>query len=178
MVLKIYERSEGQLEEDINSENQATLTLPFELRQKSRLKATLDNGTDIGLMLPRGGLLRGGDVLRAEDGTLVKIIAAAESVSKVTHEDPLMRARACYHLGNRHVPLQITQHYLCYTHDHVLDEMVIGLGLNVECVMAPFEPEAGAYGGGHKHSHDDGSHDHDHHHEHDHQHNHNHNHNH
>jgi len=150
MVLKIHERLENT-----NSENQATLTLPFELRQKSRLKATLDNGIEVGLMLQRGGLLRGGDLLRAEDGMTIKIIAAAESVSKVTHDEPLMLMRASYHLGNRHVPLQITENYLCYTHDHVLDEMVKGLGLQVECVMAPFEPEGGAYGGGHKHSHDD-----------------------
>ena len=149
MVLKILERLE-----DSNSENKATLTLPFELRQKSRLKATLDNGVEVGLMLPRGGLLRGNDLLRAEDGMIVKVVAAAESVSKVTHEDNLMLMRASYHLGNRHVPLQITKDYLCYTHDHVLDEMVRGLGLEVECVMAPFEPEGGAYGGGHKHSHD------------------------
>ena len=167
MVLKIYERLDVQNDDASIAENEATLTLPFELRQKSRLKATLDNCTEVGLMLPRGGLLRGGDLLRAEDGTVVKVIAANESVSKVTHDDPLMRARACYHLGNRHVPLQITQDYICYTHDHVLDEMVIGLGLNVECVMAPFEPEAGAYGGGHKHSHDDS---HDHHHAHQHSH--------
>lgn len=167
MVLKIYERLDVQNDDASIAENEATLTLPFELRQKSRLKATLDNRTEVGLMLPRGGLLRGGDLLRAEDGTVVKVIAANESVSKVTHDDPLMRARACYHLGNRHVPLQITQDYICYTHDHVLDEMVIGLGLNVECVMAPFEPEAGAYGGGHKHSHDDA---HDHHHAHQHSH--------
>ena len=171
MVLKIYERLEDKPTEVIASENYETLTLPFELRQKSRLKATLDNGTEVGLMLPRGGLLRGGDLLRAEDGTVIKVVAAEESVSKVTHEDPLMRARACYHLGNRHVPLQIAQDYVCYTHDHVLDEMVLGLGLNVECVMAPFEPEAGAYGGGHKHSHDE-SHDHDHGHHHAHQHSH------
>jgi len=167
MVLKIYERLDVQNDDVPIAENGATLTLPFELRQKSRLKATLDNSTEVGLMLPRGGLLRGGDLLRAEDGTVVKVIAANESVSKVTHDDPLMRARACYHLGNRHVPLQITQDYICYTHDHVLDDMVIGLGLNVECVMAPFEPEAGAYGGGHKHSHDDS---HDHHHAHQHSH--------
>ena len=167
MVLKIYERLDVQNDDASIAENEATLTLPFELRQKSRLKATLDNRTEVGLMLPRGGLLRGGDLLRAEDGTVVKVIAANESVSKVTHDNPLMQARACYHLGNRHVPLQITQDYICYTHDHVLDEMVIGLGLNVECVMAPFEPEAGAYGGGHKHSHDDS---HDHHHAHQHSH--------
>jgi len=165
MVLKIYERLESS-----ESENQATLTLPFELRQKSRLKATLDNGTEVGLMLPRGGLLRGGDLLRAEDGTVIKIVAAAESVSKVTHDDPLMLMRASYHLGNRHVPLQVSQNYLSYTHDHVLDEMVTGLGLQVACVMAPFEPEGGAYGGGHKHSHDD--HDENHHHGHTHQHSH------
>lgn len=163
MVLKIHERLENT-----NSESQATLTLPFELRQKSRLKATLDNGIEVGLMLQRGGLLRGGDLLRAEDGMTIKIIAAAESVSKVTHDEPLMLMRASYHLGNRHVPLQITENYLCYTHDHVLDEMVKGLGLQVECVMAPFEPEGGAYGGGHKHSHDDHDEAHNHTHQHSH----------
>lgn len=150
MVLKIYERIE-----DVKEESSATLTLPFELRQKSRLKAKLDDGTEVGLMVTRGGLLRGGDLLRAENNVVIKVIAAAESVSKVTHSDPLMLARACYHLGNRHVPLQITKGYLCYAHDHVLDEMVTGLGLDIECVNAPFEPEGGAYGGGHKHHHDD-----------------------
>lgn len=161
MVLKIYERII-----DTKEENLALLTLPFELRQKSRLKAKLDDGTEIGLMLTRGGLLRGGDLLRAENGLVIKVVAAAELVSKVTHDDPLMLARACYHLGNRHVPLQITKDYLCYTHDHVLDEMVMGLGLNVECVTAPFEPEGGAYGGGHKHHHDNEAHSHSHSHPH------------
>jgi len=165
MVLKIHERLEHT-----DAENQETLTLPFELRQKSRLKATLDNGIEVGLMLQRGGLLRGGDLLRAEDGMIIKIIAAAESVSKVTHDDPLMLMRASYHLGNRHVPLQITEDYLCYTHDHVLDDMVKGLGLQVECVMAPFEPEGGAYGGGHKHGHDDHEEAHSHTHSHQHSH--------
>jgi urease accessory protein len=160
MILKVYERID-----DVKEENLATLTLPFELRQKSRLKAKLDDGTEIGLMLTRGGLLRGGDLLCAENGLAIKVVAAAESVSKVTHADPLMLARACYHLGNRHVPLQITTDYLCYTHDHVLDEMVIGLGLNVECATAPFEPEGGAYGGGHRHG-DDEPHSHSHSHQH------------
>lgn len=166
MLLKIYERLESHPEENVDPENQLTLTLPFELRQKSRLKATLDNGTEVGLMLSRGGLLRGGDFLRAEDGTLIKIVAAAETVSKVTHDDPLMLMRASYHLGNRHVPLQVSRNSLLYTHDHVLDEMVTGLGLQVECVEAPFEPEGGAYGGGHKH----GEHDHNHSHSHQHSH--------
>lgn len=161
MVLKIYERIE-----DVKEESSATLTLPFELRQKSRLKAKLDDGTEVGLMLTRGGLLRGGDLLRAENNLIIKVVAAAEQVSKVTHVDPLMLARASYHLGNRHVPLQITKEYLCYTHDHVLDEMVIGLGLHVECITAPFEPEGGAYGGGHKHHNDDEAHSHPHSHHH------------
>ena len=166
MVLKIYER----LEETPAPDDAATLTLPFELRQKSRLRATLDNGTEVGLMLPRGGLLRGGDLVRAEDGSIIKVVAAAESVSKVTHEDPLMLMRASYHLGNRHVPLQVSRNALYYTHDHVLDEMVKGLGLVVECVDAPFEPEGGAYGGGHRHS--DHEHEHGHSHSHTHQHSH------
>lgn len=163
MVLKVLERFDSHSDSSINSEHQATLTLPFELRQKSRLKAALDDGTEVGLILSRGGLLRGGDLLRAENGLMIKIVAATESVSKVTHDDPLMRARACYHLGNRHVPLHITEDYISYTHDHVLDELVMGLGLNVECVMAAFEPEGGAYGGGHHHhQHDEHEHTHSH----------------
>lgn len=161
MVLKVHQRLEKN-----NLEHQANLTLPFEIRQKSRLKATLDDGTEVGLMLPRGGLLRGGDLLQAEDGTIIKIVAAPESVSKVTHEDSLMLMRASYHLGNRHVPLQVEKDYLCYVHDHVLDEMVRGLGLAVECVTEPFEPEGGAYGGGHHHSHSDNEHSHSHQHSH------------
>lgn len=141
---------------------QLVLTLPFELRQKSRLKANLNNGIQVGLMLPRGHLLRGGDCLRAEDGSVIRIEAAPESVSTVRHPDPLMIARASYHLGNRHVPLQIGNGWLRYQHDHVLDDMVRGLGLEVSCEDAAFEPEGGAYGG-HSHGHDHG---HEHHHDH------------
>jgi len=130
-----------------------TLTLPYELRQKSRLKATLDNGLDIGLMLPRGTILRGGDVIKAEDGTVIMIKAAAETVSVAEINDATLFARACYHLGNRHVPLQISNNSLCYLHDHVLDDMLNGLGIETRCEQTCFEPEAGAYGGGHQHSH-------------------------
>lgn len=131
-----------------------TLTLPFELRQKSRLRATLDNGDDIGLMLPRGTILRGGDVLKAEDGTIVLVKAAQETVSTATIDNPTLFARACYHLGNRHVPLQITGNSLRYLHDHVLDDMLAGLGVSTICEQATFEPESGAYGGGHHHHHE------------------------
>ncbi len=128
-----------------------TLTLPYELRQKSRLKATLDNGNEIGLMLPRGTILRGGDAIKAEDGTVIMIKAAEETVSIAEINDATLFARACYHLGNRHVPLQINDNSIRYLHDHVLDEMLAGLGINTTCQQATFEPESGAYGGGHHH---------------------------
>jgi urease accessory protein len=133
-----------------------TLTLPYELRQKSRLRASLDNGDEIGLLLPRGTVLRGGDYLKSETGQVILVKAADEVVSTVSEKDPTLFARACYHLGNRHVPLQIGDGWLRYLHDHVLDDMLRGLGLSVGCERAPFEPEAGAYGGGHHH------HDHEH----------------
>jgi urease accessory protein len=129
------------------------LELPFELRQKSRLRVTLDNGEEAGLILDRGAILRGGDKLLADDGRIVEVIAAQETVSTVRCDDPWQLARASYHLGNRHVALQIGAGWLRYRHDHVLDDMVRGLGFSVVVENAPFEPEAGAYGGGHSHGH-------------------------
>ena len=131
---------------------ETTVTLPFELRQKSRIKVILDDGRVAGVILPRGGLLRGGDCLKTSEGIIVEVIAANESVSTIYSESALELARACYHLGNRHVHLQITEKFIRYIHDHVLDEMVGGLGLKVTLENAAFEPEAGAYsGGGHSH---------------------------
>lgn len=124
-----------------------TLTLPYEARQKSRLLARTDGGTNVGLFLPRGTVLRGGDVLTGPDGAVVRIVAAPEAVSVVRTDDALSFARACYHLGNRHVALQIEPGELRYLADHVLDEMVRGLGLAVDHARAPFEPEPGAYRG-------------------------------
>ena len=136
---------------------QAKLTLPFELRQKSRLRAVLDSGDEVGLFLPRGTVLRQGDLLQTTNGLVVQVIAALEFVSIATAANPLLLARACYHLGNRHVALQIGADWLRYLHDHVLDRMVGELGLTVVCTQAPFEPEAGAYdhyhGSGHSHDH-------------------------
>lgn len=130
----------------------ATLTLPLEKRLRSRLRATLDDGGDAGIFLPRGQTLRDGDLLASDDGTVVRICAAPEVLSEVLVDDPALLARACYHLGNRHVALQIEPGRLCYLHDHVLDEMLLGLGLQATCTEAPFEPETGAYGG-HAHGH-------------------------
>lgn len=129
------------------------LSLPFELRSKSRLRTALATGEEVGLVLERGSVLRGGDLLLAVDGRVVEIVAASELVSTVHAADPSALARAAYHLGNRHVALQVGAGWLRYLCDHVLDEMVRGLGLEVSTENAPFEPEAGAYGGGHAHSH-------------------------
>lgn len=134
---------------------QGTLTLPFEARQKSRLRTRLDSGEEAALYLERGHILRHGDRLQTAEGFLVEILAAPESVSTVRSDDPLQLARACYHLGNRHVALQIGPGWARYLHDHVLDDMVRGLGLEVIHEHAPFEPEAGAYQGGHHHHHHD-----------------------
>jgi urease accessory protein len=129
------------------------LVLPFELRQKSRLRARLESGAEVGLFLERGIVLRGGDLLVAEEGTVIEVAAAPETVSTVREPDATRLARAAYHLGNRHVPVEIGAGWLRYGHDHVLDDMVRGLGLSVVVEEAPFEPEAGAYGHSHGHGH-------------------------
>jgi len=136
-----------------HGEPSATLTLPLDRRLRSRLRVTLDDGTAAGVFIERGQVLRDGDLLCSADGVVVQIRAAAEPVSEVRCDDPLVLARACYHLGNRHVPLQIAQGLLRYQHDHVLDDMLRGLGLQPRCTQAPFDPEPGAYGGIHGHSH-------------------------
>jgi len=126
---------------------ETTLTLALEQRLRSRLRVTLDDGTEAGLFLERGQVLRDGDLIGSVDGLIVQIRAAAEPVSSVPCDDLLLLARASYHLGNRHVPLQIGDRFLRYRHDHVLDEMLRGLGLQPQFEHAPFEPEPGAYGG-------------------------------
>jgi urease accessory protein len=128
------------------------LVLPFDERKKSRLRTTLASGEAVGLILERGSMLRGGDQLIADDGRVVEIIAADEKVSTARAADPGQLARVSYHLGNRHVPLQIGVGWVRYQHDHVLDDMVRGLGSSVDVEYAPFEPEGGAYGA-HTHAH-------------------------
>lgn len=155
-----------------SGEPQATLTLALDRRVRSRLRVTLDDGRAAGVFLARGEVLRDGDLLGSADGLVVQVKAAAESVSEVRCDDPLLLARACYHLGNRHVMLQIEPACVRYQHDHVLDDMLRGLGLTPVCIEAPFEPEPGAYGGSaqtHSHAH---GHNHDHHGHHDHGHGH------
>ena len=131
-----------------------TLTLPYDARKRSRQRVMLDNGQPAALMLPRGTLLRHGDRLRLHGDACIEVRAAPESVSTVQTSDPVQLTRVAYHLGNRHVPLQVGSGWLRYQHDHVLDEMVKHLGAAVTGEIAPFEPEAGAHApGGHGHSH-------------------------
>lgn len=131
----------------------ASVTLDFEHRQRSRLRVTLDGAGEAAIRLPRGEVLRGGDRLRSVQGAVVEVRAADETLSHVQSTDPFVLARAAYHLGNRHVPVQLGAGWLCYRHDHVLDHMVQGLGLAVTTMQGPFEPESGAYAGHHGHAH-------------------------
>ena len=140
---------------DAGTDPAASLTLDFDARSKSRLRATLDDGTDVAVILPRGSQLAPGDRLSSSDGLIVEVKAAREKVSRVTTDDALLLARACYHLGNRHVALQILPTELRYLHDHVLDDMVRLLGLEVTTAELTFEPESGAYG---DHAHVQGDH--------------------
>ena len=143
-----------------SGEVNVSLTLPLERRIRSRQRVMLDNGMAAGVFLERGQVLHDGDLLGDCNGLIVQVRAAAESVSEVRCDDPLQLARACYHLGNPHVALQIEAGMLRYQHDHVLDDMLRGLGLQPTFAQVPFEPEAGAYGGtahahAHQHAHDD-----------------------
>ena len=146
----------------------STMELDWDTRQKSRFEAADSAGRSIGVFLPRGTVVRGGDVLVADDGSLVRVIAAPQPVLMITHctnhGTPYDLIRAAYHLGNRHVPIELKPDHLKIEPDHVLADMLRAMHLIVHAVDEAFEPENGAYAsGGHGHSHD---HDHDHGHDH------------
>ena len=153
----------------------STVELDWDVRQKSRFAATDSAGRELGIFLPRGTLVRGGDVLVAEDGSMVRVIAAPQPVLVITHcknhGTPFDLTRAAYHLGNRHVPIELQPDHLKIEPDHVLADMLRAMHLIVTEQNLAFEPEGGAYAAGHGgHSH--GAHGHDHHHGHDHGHSH------
>lgn len=144
----------------------ATVELDWDVRQKSRFDATDSQGRRLGVFLPRGTLVRGGDVLLAEDGSMVRVIAAPQAVLRITacsaHGSPFDLTRAAYHLGNRHVPIELKPDHLKIEPDHVLADMLRAMHLIVNEAEEAFEPEGGAYssgGHGHGHGHDHG-HDH------------------
>jgi urease accessory protein len=128
-----------------------TVSLTFDARSRSRLLLRLDSGEQAALIVERGRLLRGGDRVRAVDGREVRILAAEEALLEAASDDALLVAKAAYHLGNRHVAVEVLPNRLRFLEDHVLGEMVRGLGLAVAPLRAPFEPEGGAYGHHHAH---------------------------
>jgi urease accessory protein len=139
----------------------ASVELDWDIRQKSRFEATDSLGRQLGIFLPRGTLVRGGDVLIAEDGSMVKVIAAPQTVLRITacssHGSPFDLTRAAYHLGNRHVPIELKPDHLKMEPDHVLADMLRSMHLIVKEVSESFEPEGGAYSaGGHGHAHEAG----------------------
>lgn len=149
---------------DRSEDPQYRAALSFHERTKGRLRITTEDGIDAGIQIERGQILNHGQLIANENGEILEVLAKNESVSVATTDSPLLFARACYHVGNRHAEVQIGDQQLVYLHDHVMDEMLRQLGLDVSAQQLPFQPENGAYSaGGHSHSH---SHDHDHHHEH------------
>ena len=125
--------------------------LDFDARCKSRLLVRLDDGDRSALIVERGRILRGGERLHLENGREIEIVAEDESLLEAASADALLIAKAAYHLGNRHVAVQVMHGRLRFLADHVLAEMVRGLGLDVSPISAPFEPEGGAYGHHHAH---------------------------
>jgi urease accessory protein len=132
------------------------LELPYERRQKSRQRAVLDSGEEVAIELARGSVLRGGDWLVGSDGRVIEVVAESERLLHAECDSPEALARVAYHLGNRHVPVEVGQGWLRLASDHVLEEMVKGLGARVAAVDAPFEPEAGAYAPHHRHDNESG----------------------
>jgi urease accessory protein len=143
----------------------STITLDWDTRQKSRFDATDSTGRLLGIFLPRGTVVRGGDVLVAEDGSLIRVEAAPQAVMRITacteHGSPFDLTRAAYHLGNRHVPIELKPDHLKIEPDHVLADMLRAMHMTVVPVSEAFEPESGAYGdhgrhAGHAHGHNHG----------------------
>ena len=172
--------SQGQGLAPVLVRRAATVTLDWDVRQKSRFDAETSDGRRVGVFLPRGTVVRGGDVLVTQDGSLLRVVAAPQAVLRITactdhhhghaHDPAFDLMRAAYHLGNRHVPIELKPDHLKIEPDHVLADMLRAMHLTVSEVQAPFEPEGGAYGdhgaGGsghhhdHAHGHDHGSHEH------------------
>ncbi len=127
------------------------LVLPYELREKSRQRAQLASGEEVAVFTVRGTVLRDGDLLKGDDGRVVKVKAAPEATYKASCESPQALLRCAFHLGNRHTQAQVGDGWLRIRQDPVLKDMLAGLGAIVIDEQAPFEPESGAYGGGHHH---------------------------
>ncbi|GKS69285.1 urease accessory protein [Nitrosomonas sp. PY1] len=144
------------------------LVLPYEMRENSRLRATLASGEEVAILTTRGTVLRNNDLLKSDDGRVIRIVAAHEPTYKITCKTPYDLLRCAFHLGNRHTQTQVGEGFLRIHCDSVLKQMLEGLGATVVDESAQFEPESGAYSGaagGHHHSHEHSHHDEHHHHD-------------
>lgn len=136
---------------DTTPEVNHTIILDYDQRTKGRLRTVTVNGVDAGLFLERGKVLRNGDLLATKDGELVAVQAANESLIEARCDEWLTFAKCCYHLGNRHVPIQVGDLFLRMRPDYILEDMLVQLGMSASKITAPFDPEQGAYSGGHHH---------------------------
>jgi urease accessory protein len=131
-----------------------TVVLNFDDRHRRRMAMTGTRGFEFLLDLEEAVALRGGDALVLEDARLVEVVAAPEPLIEIRGADPQHLVRIAWHLGNRHLPTQIVGKGLRIRKDHVIEDMVRGLGARVIDIEAPFDPEGGAYSGdGHGHGH-------------------------
>jgi urease accessory protein len=138
-----------------------TIVLDHEGRHRRRVAMTGTRGTEFLLDLPETVALRGGDALILEDGRLIEIIAEPEALAEVRCTDPRQLARVAYHIGNRHAQAEILANRIRMRRDHVMEDMVRGLGAKVAHIEAPFEPDTGAYEAPEEaHTHDHKGHDH------------------
>ncbi len=171
-MLIVTERLTNTTNVDQVSNITVEIELTFDERKRGRLKTLSRCGQEVGLFLERGKCLLDGELLITETNEIVKVVAAKESVVTAYAKDPLQFARIAYHLGNRHVPLQIGNFWVRMQPDHVLEELCSLYGLGIKSEQAPFQPENGAYGQhgghshGHHHNHTHESHSTDHYHEH------------
>lgn len=174
-MLDVYERLGTHCHDPVY----CTVVVDYEKRDRGRLRLTSTDGEEVRLFLERGKPLIVGEFLKATDGKIVKVEGAVEDVAHASCDDWITFAKACYHLGNRHVKVEVGDRWLRIKPDHVLEDMLHQLGLMVSHEQAVFVPESGAYSGGHSHSHghdDDHGHSHDHSHGHSHGHSHDHSH--
>ncbi|TXS95726.1 urease accessory protein UreE [Parahaliea maris] len=151
-MIEVYERLGLGFAGRVNQQ----LVLTHDQRERGRLRAFAEDGEEVRLFLERGKTLAIGEFLRGRCGKVLQVAGATEPVMTALCDDWHTFSRACYHLGNRHVKLQVGQCWLRITPDHVLAEMLQGLGLSVREEEAVFVPESGAYshGAGHHHHHD------------------------
>ena len=138
-----------------------SLTLDFDARHRRRFRLIGDQGDDVLLDLPEAVAMAEGDGLQLDDGRWLKVQAALEDIVEVRHKDPIQLMRLAWHLGNRHLPTEIRDHVLLIRPDHVIEDMLRGLGADLQKVESAFQPEGGAYGHGHHHKHHDGEHHHE-----------------